>query len=101
MGFGKELDLSLPVYLFHEGNNTKSYDFLGSHKTGNEDEVVFRVWAPNAQSISVVGDFNDWDPLADPMCQLDDGSIWECYIESGVKIFDDYKYSITSNKGKT
>lgn len=101
MGLRKNFDLELPVYLFHEGNNTRAYDFLGSHKTGNGDEVVFRVWAPRAQSVSVVGDFNKWDASKNPMQKLDDGTIWECVIPSGIKAFDVYKYSITAECGKT
>ncbi len=101
MGFSKDLDLDLPIFLFHEGNNTKSYQFLGAHKTEDNDEFVFRVWAPNAVSVSVVGDFNNWDAEEDPMYRLNDEGIWECFIESGVKKFDAYKYSIETQSGET
>lgn len=93
------LDLELPVYLFHQGNNSKAYEFLGAHKTGLKNEVAFRVWAPNAQAISVVGDFNDWDKDSNPMYKLNDNGIWECIIEDGVKKFDSYKYSIQTESG--
>ena len=50
-------------YLFHQGTNYRSYNYLGSHfaKKGKDRGVIFRVWAPNAESVSVVGDFNGWD----------------------------------------
>ena len=48
------------LYLFHQGNNIKAYEYLGAHRI-NKDEVVFRVWAPNAQAVSVIGEFNGWD----------------------------------------
>ena len=55
----------VPLYLFHEGSNARAYDYFGAHKTA--DGVCFRVWAPRAKAVSVVGDFNDWDALAAPM----------------------------------
>ena len=47
-------------YLFHQGTNYRSYNYLGSHfaKMGKDSGVIFRVWAPNAESVSLVGDFN-------------------------------------------
>ena len=52
-----------PLYLFHQGTNYNSYDYLGAHftKIRGKNAVVFRTWAPNATSVSVVGDFNSWD----------------------------------------
>ncbi|MBQ6708844.1 MAG: hypothetical protein IJM97_07855, partial [Clostridia bacterium] len=50
---------NVPLYLFHQGNNAKAYEYLGAHRENGS--VVFRTWAPNAESVSVVGDFNDWD----------------------------------------
>ena len=69
----------IPIYLFHQGNNAKSYEYLGSHKLGR-DKTVFRVWAPNARSVSVVGDFNEWDRNAAPMNKITGGGIWECTL---------------------
>ena len=89
----------VPLYLFHQGNNAKAYEFLGSHKLANEDKVVFRVWAPHAAAVSVVGDFNGWDTDADPMKKLDDNSVWECTVQ-GIKQFDNYKYCITAQSGE-
>ncbi len=88
----------VPVYLFHQGNNAKAYDFLGAHRV-DADRVVFRVWAPNAQAVSVVGDFNGWNNDANHMYRLSDGSIWECFIEN-IKQFDAYKFCITARDGR-
>ena len=90
----------LPVYLFHQGTNYRSYEFLGAHavRSRGEKKVVFRVWAPHADSVSVVGDFNGWNAAANPMMRISSG-IWETTI-SGVEIYDAYKYAVT-HFGKT
>ena len=64
-------------YLFGEGADTRAYEFLGAHFEG--DRVVFRTWAPNAKAVSVVGDFNGWNPEANPMHRADE--IWETEID--------------------
>ena len=64
----------------------------------NEKAYCFRVWAPNAVSISVVGDFNNWDRMANPMKKIDNG-IWEATL-TNLKRYDIYKYSIETKKGK-
>lgn len=87
----------VPVYLFHQGNNARAYEMLGSHRA-SDDSVVFRVWAPNAESVSVVGDFNNWSDSENVMEKISDGGIWECEIK-GVKVYDAYKYSILTKKG--
>lgn len=51
----KNENLDVPVYLFHQGNNAKAYEFMGSHKVEGTSTVIFRVWAPHAVSVSVVG----------------------------------------------
>ena len=56
-------------YFFHQGSSERAYDYLGFHRTAEGD--VFRVWAPNADAVSVVGDFNGWDPAAAPMHEID------------------------------
>ena len=55
--------------------------------------VVFRVWAPNALSVSVVGDFNDWNNDANFMYKISDGGVWELFIE-GIPEFACYKYCV-------
>ena len=59
----------VPIYLFHQGTNFKAYEFMGSHSSKRKgvSGAVFRVWAPHAHSVSVVGDFNSWDRSCDPM----------------------------------
>ena len=52
-----------PLYLFYQGKNCEAYKFFGVHEVEKDNKKYhcFRVWAPNAVSISVVGDFNDWN----------------------------------------
>ena len=71
----------VPLYLFHMGQNAKAYEFFGAHRN-DENSVVFRVWAPHAQAVSVVGDFNGWNTEANYMYRLDDNSSWESIIEN-------------------
>ncbi len=86
----------LPLYLFHKGENFKTYDFLGVHK--ENDGYVFRVWAPNAKSIKVIGDFSDWDPDNSPdMTKISDG-VWECFINKNLEN-NCYKYYIEKQNG--
>ena len=88
----------VPVYLFHQGNNARAYEYFGAHRTG-ADAVAFRVWAPHAAAVSVVGDFNDWNPDAAHCTRLNDGGVWECVVP-GVKVYDAYKYYITAQDGR-
>ncbi len=91
---------NVPLYLFHNGENAHAYDFFGSHKDTKDGKsgVVFRVWAPHARTVSVVGDFNHWDRTKSYMNKISDGGIWELFIE-GIKQFDNYKYSVESLDG--
>lgn len=89
-------EYQLPVYLFHNGTNYKAYKFFGNHKI-NKDKFAFRVWAPNATAVSVVGDFNSWDNDANK-CKLVAPGIWEAIVK-GVNIYDCYKYAVTSPTG--
>ena len=73
-----------------------AYEYLGSFLTG--DRATFRVWAPAATAVSVVGNFNDWNTGANPMMRIADG-VWETQID-GIKNFETYKYAITSPDGK-
>ena len=88
----------VPLYLFHEGSNAQAYSYFGAHRK-NADTVVFRVWAPHAVRVSVVGDFNDWSDDADKMQLVpqSDG-VWEAQVK-GVKLYDAYKYHIFSKNG--
>ena len=80
--------------LFCAGDSVRAYDFFGAHLVNRDgkDGVVFRVWAPNALSVSVVGSFNNWNKTSDYMYKIGNGS-WEVFIE-GIKPYDIYKYCI-------
>ena len=90
----------LPVYLFKQGNNCEAYRYFGAHieQRAGETGVVFRVWAPHAVAISVVGDFNSWKPGSHPMRKVDGDSVWERFIP-GMKEYDVYKYCVTTRAG--
>lgn len=80
---------------FYGGSATELYRTLGAHRT--PDGWVFRVWAPHAGSVSVVGDFCAWDPTAHPMRRLD-GGIWETEV-AGLSEYDTYKFAVTAQSG--
>ena len=86
----------LPIYLFKQGNNQEAYRYFGAHlcEENGEAGAVFRVWAPHAKAVSIVGDFNSWTPGEHPMEKVTDG-IWERFVP-GIKQFDVYKYCITT-----
>ena len=90
----------LPVYLFKQGNNFEAQRYFGAHleQRAGEDGVVFRLWAPHATAVSVVGGFNSWKPGSHPMQKVDGDSIWELFIP-GVQEFEVYKYCITTRGG--
>lgn len=89
---------SLPLYLFHEGTNYAAYAFLGVHGGTKEDDgnyrYTFRVWAPNADSVSVTGDFSDWSD-GYPMTRIENAGVWEITLESDEPLEGSfYKYAI-------
>ena len=86
---------------FCGGTNSTAYRYLGAHpaRTGGKDGYRFRVWAPNAAYVSVVGDFCGWNGYAHPMQRNGDG-IWETFVP-GVRQYDTYKYAVTSRQGRT
>lgn len=92
---------AFPKYLFHQGRNYNTYKFLGAHPDPeNPSAAVFRVWAPRAVKVSLVGEFNDWDTAISPMKKIDDdGSIWEVTRE-GVLPGALYKFAVTTDRGK-
>ena len=89
----------LALEVFHTGDSVRAYDFLGAHLVNRNDKngVVFRVWAPTARSVSVAGDFNNWNNEANYMYDIGYG-VWEVFVE-GVKQFCTYKYCIESEYG--
>ena len=94
-------DLSdFDIYLLGEGTNYRSYEKLGAHPTeqGGLPGCHFAVWAPNALKVSVIGDFNEWDRLANPLRVKGHSGIWEGFVE-GVGAGCSYKYAIDSKYG--
>ncbi|MBQ3499744.1 MAG: 1,4-alpha-glucan branching protein GlgB [Clostridia bacterium] len=89
---------NIPLYLFDRGENARAYEYLGAHFC-EDGSVVFRVWAPNAVSVSVVGEFNGWQGGASPMSRVDDSGVWETVI-GGLKVFDTYKFAIRTKDGR-
>ena len=88
-------DERYPLDQFLAGDSVSAYEFMGSHYVNwnGREGVVFRVWAPNALSVSVVGDFNNWDKDADYMYRISDSGVWELFIE-GVQEYACYKYCV-------
>lgn len=94
---------NLPAYLFHQGTNYYSQDYLGVHKRtvgGGKNEYTFRVWAPAAEHIELVGDFCGWENGL-PMERITDGGIWEINRTVDTDIEGTfYKYRVTG-RGQT
>jgi 1,4-alpha-glucan branching enzyme len=82
-------------YLFREGTHSRLYEKLGAHVAPGA--VDFAVWAPNAASVAVIGDWNGWDPRANPMLGSDAG-IWTARVE-GARHGSIYKFHVVSKSG--
>jgi 1,4-alpha-glucan branching enzyme len=98
MGQVFELALSdFDLYLFSEGTYSRAYERLGAHLEEQDGRrgVRFAVWAPNAKSVSVIGEFNHWNPAANLM-QPSLAGIWQSFIE-GLGPGALYKYHLVSN----
>ncbi len=86
------------VHLFREGTHGRLYQKLGCQL--REDDAVFSVWAPNAEGVSVIGDFNDWRIDAHPARPRSDGTgIWEVAV-AGVAHGQRYKFAIRARNGE-
>ena len=87
-------------FVFGQGTHYQIYKKLGAHPCvqGGKKGVFFAVWAPNAQSVHVVGSFNGWDTNAHPMEKLGPGGIYATFIK-GVSVGDQYKYYIVTPSG--
>ena len=85
---------------FHDGNSREAYSFMGAHKIkiGNETGYVFRVWAPRAQRVSVVGDFNFWN-TEDLIMNKSDKGVWTVFSKYA-KAGGRYKYFIRTADGR-
>ena len=91
------------AYLFAQGNHYQIYEKLGAHPVVEDGKpgVYFAVWAPFAQAISVVTDYDGWDPKRGPvMTRATKSGIWDCFVP-GMKPGDLYKYAVTGVKGET
>ena len=89
----------MAAYYFHQGTNTHAYEYLGCHceKQDGGYEYTFRVWAPNAERVELVGDFNNWQPGYD-LTRVTDMGVWECKLTSGESLDgNNYKYRITNH----
>ena len=93
-------DLFLELEAFSEGRSTHAWKCFGAHPAKAEDGTegyLFRVWAPNAPKVTLIGDFNGWDLEATPM-ELVEGGIWEVFVP-GLKRYDAYQYAIHKPDG--
>ena len=96
-GFITEMDR----YLYGKGTHYEIYEKLGAHpkEYQGRNGMYFAVWAPHAVSVSVVGDFNGWNPDVSPMEVLDQSGIYELFIPD-LGTGELYKYAITTASGK-
>ena len=88
------------LHLIAEGTHYRTYEKLGAHPCIQDgvQGVSFRVWAPNAERLSVIGDFNAWNPEAAPMQSRGQSGVWECFV-AGVRPGALYKYHVESRYG--
>jgi len=88
------------LHLFSEGKHWHAYRILGahSHQVDGVDGVLFATWAPSAQRVSIVSDFNQWDGRKHPMRVRGDSGVWELFIP-GLSAGEIYKYEIKNNDG--
>src|SRR5580693_3023099 len=85
-------------YLFNEGSHYRIYEKMGAHvlESNGVTGTVFSVWAPNARKLSVVGDFNGWNPRSHPLQARGSSGIWEGFIPGAGK-GTLYKFHIVSH----
>ncbi|MEP6937997.1 MAG: 1,4-alpha-glucan branching enzyme, partial [Chthoniobacterales bacterium] len=88
------------LHLFAEGNHLQLYEKFGAHlrNVAGVAGVYFAVWAPNAQRVSVVGDWNAWDGRVNPMRKLLGSGVWELFVP-GVKEGIHYKFELRTHSG--
>ena len=90
------------VYDYLMGQTIEAYSYFGAHFIKNEegkDGVVFRLYAPMAEDVSVIGDFNNWDVRVHKMNKIDDSGVWEIFIPE-LWNYQNYKYHFKNAKGK-
>jgi 1,4-alpha-glucan branching enzyme len=88
------------LHLFNEGTHFRLYEKLGAHpvKRASAKGTYFAVWAPNAEGVSVMGDFNGWKSEMDPLRPVGESGIWEGFAP-GVECGSAYKYHVVSRYG--
>ena len=88
------------LYLWAEGRHEQLWEVLGAHHRPHEsvDGTAFSVWAPHAQAVRVVGDFNDWNGVLHSMRRLDDNGVWELFIP-GLGAGSTYKFELLTSGG--
>ena len=91
------MEKSKEIYLFQQGTYYHAYNLLGCHVENGG--AWFRVWAPNAKEISVIGDFNGWNPDCHKLNRIEESDVWEVFVEN-VEQFQNYKYQIITNDGR-
>ena len=93
------MDRSTDLWTFGRGDNFHLQEYLGAHKEtrGEQEGFTFRVWAPNAQAVDLIGDFTDWEAHKIPMVR-NEGGVWEVFC-SDAKEGDIYKYLVTRQNG--
>ena len=91
----------IDISLFNEGKHYSIYEKMGAHPMTEDvlEGVLFSVWAPNADRVSVVGNFNNWDGRRHPMRKLDYSGIYELFIP-GKLVGEIYKYEIKAKSGQ-
>lgn len=92
---------SVPLYLFHQGTNSKAYEYMGLRRTGDPEHpgMTCRVWAPNAQAVSLVGDFNNWDDEKHPLEKISENGVWEAILPFELEQYSVYKFCIVGQDG--
>ena len=88
------------LHLFNEGTHGHLYEKMGAHLSTDPDGATFAVWAPNADSVSVIGDFNSWDKTANQLHPREQSGIWEGFVP-GVGHGALYKYHVHSRVTRT
>ena len=83
------------LYDYLMGQTIDAYTYFGAHFETRDKQkgVVFRLYAPGASDVSVIGEWNDWNPTKDKLKKIDDAGVWELFIP-GLKDYQNYKFQI-------